>query len=135
MELESPCTNTATALNSSGYGQLTVRGKTNGHHRFMYCAANNVKLEDISGLVVRHLCHNRACINPLHLKLGTQAENVKDMIDAGRGGFGAKPKLTAEAVREIRQSKLTHYQAAAKFNVGYGTISKVRNKRSPYNFE
>lgn len=30
--------------------------------------------------VVRHLCHNRACINPDHLTIGSQAENIHDQL-------------------------------------------------------
>lgn len=36
------------------------------------------------GQVVRHKCDNAACINPEHLELGTQEQNVRDAIERGR---------------------------------------------------
>ena len=30
------------------------------------------------GMIVRHLCHNPKCVNPLHLRVGTQSENGRD---------------------------------------------------------
>lgn len=35
------------------------------------------------GGVIRHMCHNRSCVNPNHLKLGTQKENIQDSIEHG----------------------------------------------------
>lgn len=40
------------------------------------------------GTVVMHTCDNRLCCNPKHLRLGTQAENVRDMDAKGRRGYG-----------------------------------------------
>jgi hypothetical protein len=36
------------------------------------------------GLIVMHTCDNPPCVNPLHLKVGTQGENIRDARDKGR---------------------------------------------------
>ncbi len=42
------------------------------------------------GMVVRHRCDTPSCVNPDHLELGTQADNVADMMLRGRHGQSAK---------------------------------------------
>lgn len=38
----------------------------------------------LDGLVVRHTCDNPPCVNPLHLKVGTYADNTRDAMERGR---------------------------------------------------
>jgi hypothetical protein len=47
------------------------------------------KLAGIHGGVIRHTCDNRSCVNPNHLLLGTQADNVKDQVERGRLNYWA----------------------------------------------
>jgi hypothetical protein len=61
------------------------------------------------GLVMRHKCDNRACINPSHLETGTQRDNLRDMFVRKRHSFGVRhgnAKLTDEDVLFAKELKL-----------------------------
>ena len=87
-----------------------------------------------AGRQVLHHCDTTQCVRPAHLFLGTQADNVADMIRKGRrgrtgprAGVGAKSPFTPEQVREIFRDAeiMTQIQIAAKYGVGQSTISRL----------
>lgn len=79
-----------------------------GAHVFAFELANPGA--DRTGLVVRHTCDTPNCVNPQHLKLGTHADNMKDMDDRGRrvsnpvrGEAHHNAKLTRDLVLRARE--------------------------------
>lgn len=98
-----------------GHGATHYNGVRVGLHRLAYCFARQIPLEYIEGTTVRHTCDNGRCINPQHLVVGTQADNIQDMVDRNRqakGGVQHLAVLTANDVLYIRE----HYVARSKTN-------------------
>ena len=60
-------------------------------------------------MVIRHKCDNPLCINPKHIELGTQADNIKDLIDRNRaklsqkGDKNGRARLSTADVFDIRK--------------------------------
>jgi len=69
------------ARSTDGYGQVRHDGRTERVHRLAWEAANGPIPADMR---VCHSCDVPACCNPAHLFLGTQQDNVTDMIEKGR---------------------------------------------------
>lgn len=90
-----------------GYGRFAALGE-NKAHRVSYRMFHG----DIpEGMKVLHRCDVMACVNPDHLFLGTQMDNVADMIAKGRQRFAMpkhgvdnpRSKLTPHEVRAMRE--------------------------------
>ena len=73
------------ALDWDGYGRFSwpernIRKASQASYELFNGSRN--------GLSVLHLCDTRACVNPNHLFLGTQIDNVEDMWNKDRGWRG-----------------------------------------------
>lgn len=110
---------------NSGYGAIKVKGKTLSAHRYSY----EMYVGPITnGLFVCHKCDNKKCVNPDHLFLGTNSDNMKDAYKKGRlkipdgalkFALNSKPKS-----RKIKEEQLEEIRTAIK-NRGTTTLKKI----------
>lgn len=124
-----------TGLVVARYGQISLghpstpgskRWKT---HRFSWELHHGAIPEHLR---VMHQCDNCLCVNPAHLELGTQKQNVHDAIHKGRRNAFGQQKLTPDDVRVIRAQAargILHKDIARAFGIGRSTVSGIVSGR------
>ena len=136
------------ARDRKGYGKFSMgsqykpdgsrRNSMVSAHRFSYeLAYGPIPPHDsFHGLCVLHSCDNPSCVNPAHLSLGTNKDNVHDMDRKGRRRNGQLcgqdhhgAVLTEENVREIvrkhREDGVTQLSLSKEFGVSHSTINHI----------
>jgi len=109
-----------------GYGTTNIQQKMVFVHRKVFELWHGPIPNE---LFVLHECDNPACLNPNHLFLGTNLDNVKDCVKKGRKPSGTKctsAKLSNEDVLFIRYSGISQTKLGLMFNVSQMTISNVK---------
>lgn len=117
-------------LDGEGYGRIMVARVKYMAHRLSY-SLNNGPIPD--GYVVRHKCDNPSCINPEHLEVGTQADNIADKVSRGRqarGSGAGRAILTEESVREIRSSQLKVSELSTLYGVSVVSIRNILRRKT-----
>lgn len=117
-----------------GYGQFGGRKLGGRTHRLSWGIFNG---PIPPGLSVLHRCDVRNCVNPDHLFLGTQSDNMKDAAAKGRLRFGVNAhsaRLSEADVIAARAAKsslnITVKELARIFKVGATTMHAVINRTS-----
>lgn len=60
--------------------------------------------QPIDGMVVMHRCDNPLCVNPAHLRLGSQADNVADMHVKSRAHQQRNPSVGVRAMHRAHET-------------------------------
>lgn len=123
------------ATNGRGYGRLEYERVYQQAHRVSFKIFCHEIPRDIN---VLHNCDNTICVNPKHLFLGTQQDNVNDMIAKDRASFaGDRPLigsqhpralLNEEQVRDIKKMLINGYRhrdIADHYGVARQTITNI----------
>ena len=113
----------------TGYGLICIATKTLSAHRLAWeCARGPIP----AGLSVLHCCDVPACVNPEHLFLGSQGDNMNDMSAKGRSCRGEKnhrAKLTAAEVLAILADRRPHRIIGRDMDVTKTTVGDIKRGR------
>lgn len=120
-----------------GYGRIRAnnRGPSLLAHRVAWEAHNAEPVP--AELCVCHRCDNRLCVNPSHLFIGTNLENIQDRDAKKRQTRGTrhhKSKLTPEQVAQIRrlfaEGQQTKSQLAKRFGITDTSVHLIIIRRN-----
>lgn len=122
---------------SNRYGIFNFGNKHHQAHRLAFELHNGIAPGD---LFVCHRCDNPPCVRPGHLFLGTQKDNLADMVRKGRGSkvrargeAVGQAVLTERDVREIRRRAASgeqHTSIARDFGVTKNNIGHIVRRRT-----
>jgi hypothetical protein len=141
------CWEWTASKDKKGYGQIGQMHGGKSIPLFAHRVSWEMHNGSAEGLLVCHHCDNPACVNPDHLFLGTQRDNMRDASRKGRlGGENSWPrryperikrgedhgqaKLCEADVRAIRASGETGIALAERYGVSDSVIFRAKNRKT-----
>jgi len=124
------CWNWKGGLTAAGYGRMMINGKRYYAHRI----SHKLYYGDFGDAFVLHHCDNPQCVNPLHLYLGTESDNLRDAYNRGqkrptkgeRNGRALLRNYDVVGIRALyRQGRFTQRQLADRWGVSPGTVGCI----------
>jgi len=119
-----------TTFRKISYGRIGVGNGMQLAHRVawqLYCGPIP------KGALVCHVCDNGLCVNPKHLFLGTQRDNMRDAAAKGRvrtpqmiTGVSPRRRLTDEVIRAISLSSAPSRELAAQYGIDTSYVRRIR---------
>ena len=119
------------STNGRGYDRFRFQGKAHQAHRVSYQLNHGV---DPKELYVCHTCDNKSCVNPEHLFLGTQFDNMQDKIIKGRdnhtlGGINRNKTYCIHGHEYTPENTYTYHTKTGYTKRKCLTCNKLRKKK------
>lgn len=142
----SECWPWTAGVNATGYGQFMLRDEDTGMwrpHLAHRIALSLIEPVPFKGAFCLHTCDNPPCCNPEHLRWGTQADNLREMRERGRGSCGPRHSaimkekaargeghgnavLATDDVRCIRLDGRAHQEIADDYGISRANVSAIK---------
>lgn len=97
-------------------------------HRYMYM----LELGEIpEKMLICHKCDNPSCVNPAHLFIGTDADNMIDMVKKNRHSSGKwDNKLRVDDILDVRASNRSRKELAKFYGVSVSAIEMIKMRKN-----
>ena len=120
-------------INRDGYGRLRHHGQDYLAHRFSWAVYRGKVPDEVC---VLHKCDTPCCVNPEHLFLGSQADNMHDMTRKKRGrpqkhlgDDNGNSKLMTADILAIRKDQRIYRKIALDYGVNLQTIYRIKTRQ------
>lgn len=110
-------------VDAPGYGQININRRAVRTHRVSY----ELHFGPIpNGLFVCHKCDERTCVNPAHLFLGTHRDNMRDMMNKGRGTARSDHPFRTGACKALAIANSPRGEAKARAKLTDAAVLEMR---------